>query len=535
MARYKPYDYDQLMMVPVSLEDQLMPGTLEYAIHHVVEERLDLRIFDGRYSNDETGRKAIAPEVLIKVVLFGYSRGMITSRSLERACRENITFMSLACGQKPDHSTIAAFVSSMAKEIEPLFTKVLMICEEEGLLGGTHFSLDGLKLSSNAAKEWSGTFGDLKKKKEALERKVKEAVREHRAADEREEGKNDSDRQRREKRIKRLKQKADRIEKFLAENEPKIGSGGKEIQSNVTDNESAKLTSSHGVLQGYNANAIVDEKHQIVVHAVVFGKGEDGTNMEPMLEGAKETLEAIGWEEPLKGRQISADTGYYSVRNLEACKEMEVDAYVPDPQFRKRDIRFADAGRHPQFRKRDVRFADAGRHRRSVDKRKERYRSKKRWFSVEDFKLDDRTGKLICPAGHGLYVKNRNFVTSDGHKAIAYQAPKTACRDCRLRSKCLRHPDTESRQVHVFYGQRPGSITDEMKEKIDTPEGRRIYSKRLGIIEPVFGNIKACKRMDRFTLRGRIKVNIQWMLYCLVHNIEKIINFGKSYAMAAAY
>jgi len=251
MARYKSYDYDQLMMVPVSLEDQLMPGTLEYAIHHVVEERLDLSIFDERYSNDETGRKAIAPEVLIKIVLFGYSRGLITSRSLERACRENITFMSLACGQKPDHSTIAAFVSSMAKEIEPLFTKVLMICEEEGLIGGTHFSLDGLKLSSNAAKEWSGAFVDLKKKQEALERKVKEMVSEHRAADERDEGKNDSDRLRREKRIKRLKQKVDRIEKFLAENEPKIGAGGKEIQSNVTDNESAKLTSSHGVLQGY--------------------------------------------------------------------------------------------------------------------------------------------------------------------------------------------------------------------------------------------------------------------------------------------
>jgi hypothetical protein len=317
-------------------------------------------------------------EGLIKVVLFGYSRGMITSRSLERACRENITFMSLACGQKPDHSTIAAFVSSMAEEIEPLFTKVLMICEEEGLLGGTHFSLDGLKLSSNAAKEWSGTFADLKKKQEALERKVKAAVREHRAADERDEGKNDSDRQRREKRIKRLKQKADRIEKFLAENKLKIGSGGKEIQSNVTDNESAKLTSSHGVLQGYNANAMVDEKHQVVLHAEVFGKGEDRTNMEPMLKEAKEKLESVGWEEPLKDRQISADTGYYSVKNIEACKEMEVDAYVPDPQFRKRDIRFGDAGRH----------------RRSVDKRKERYRSKKRWFSVEDFR---GTSLLVVP------------------------------------------------------------------------------------------------------------------------------------------
>jgi hypothetical protein len=217
----------------------------------------------------------------------------------------------------------------------------------------------------------------------------------------------------------------------------------------------------------------------------------------------------------LKDREISADTGYYSVKNLEACKEHEVDAYVPDPHFRKRDVRFADAGRH----------------RRSVDKRHERYKSKKRWFSVEDFKLDDHTGKLICPAGKELYVKNRNFQTADGYKAIAYQAPKTACRNCQLRSKCLRKPNTESRQVHVFYGKRPGSLTDEMKQKIDTKEGRRIYSKRLGIVEPVFGNIRSCKRMDRFTLRGKTKVNIQWMLYCLVHNIEKICNYGSSYSL----
>ncbi len=183
MARYKHYDYDQLLMVPVSLENQLMPGTLESAIHHVVEERLDLSIFEERYQNDETGRKAIDPKILIKVVLFGYCRGLISSRSLERACLENITFMALACGEKPDHITIAAFVSSIDNEIGSLFTKVLLICEEEDLLGGTHFSLDGVKLTSNASKEWSGTFEELKKKQEALERKVKEAVKEHRAAD----------------------------------------------------------------------------------------------------------------------------------------------------------------------------------------------------------------------------------------------------------------------------------------------------------------------------------------------------------------
>ena len=200
MARYTHSDYHQVLLVPVALEDQLAPGTLEYAIHHIIEHRMDLGFFDARYSNDDTGRKAISPKILLKIVLFGYSRGMLSSRSLQRACAENITFMALACGLKPDHSTIAAFISSLDREIEPLFTKVLLVCEEENLLGGTHFSLDGLKLPSNAAKEWSGTFADLKKKQDALQKKVVQAMKEHRAADKREKGQGATDSQRREKR-----------------------------------------------------------------------------------------------------------------------------------------------------------------------------------------------------------------------------------------------------------------------------------------------------------------------------------------------
>jgi len=514
MANYKHYDYDQLILAPIDLEEQLIPGTLEYAIHFIVENRLDMSAFDSRYSNDDTGRKAINPKLLLKVILYGYSRGMLSSRSLEKACQTNTIFMALACGRTPDHSTIAGFVSTIDMAVEDLFTKVLMICHEEGLLGSTHFSLDGLKLSSNASKEWSGKFSDLQKKEEALRRKLREVIQEHRKADKKEKAKSENDKRRLDERINRLKQKADHIDQFLSQNKPRIGSSGKEIQSNVTDNESAKLATSHGVVQGYNANAMVDAKRQIVVHAQAFGNGSDSTHVQPMLEGAKQRLKACGKKDPLRGKQVSADTSYFSVENLEACESMKVDAYIPDPQFRKRDERFKDAHRH----------------RRSVDKRKEKYKSKKRYFSVEDFKLDDRTGKLICPAGHGLYVRNRNFETRDGYKAIAYQAPKTACRQCQLRAKCLRNPHTESRQVHVFYGDRPGSVTDEMKKKIDTPEGRRQYSKRIAIVEPVFGNIRSCKRMDRFTLRGKLKVNIQWLLYCMVHNMEKILNYGKSFA-----
>ena len=183
MAKYKSYDYGQRMMIPVSLEEQLVPGTLEFAIQTLVEDRMDMAMFEDRYGNDETGRLAYDPKILLKVVLLGYARGLISSRKMEQACRENVTFMALACGQRPDHSTIAAFVSSMEGEILPLFRDVLLVCEESGLLGGTFFALDGCKLPSNASKEWSGKISDLVRKKEKMEKRVKELLKRQVEAD----------------------------------------------------------------------------------------------------------------------------------------------------------------------------------------------------------------------------------------------------------------------------------------------------------------------------------------------------------------
>ena len=179
MAKYKHYDYSQRVLVPVSFEEQLTPGTLEFAIHTLVENRMDMRVFEERYHNDETGRWAYDPKILLKVVLLGYSRGLISSRKIERACWENVMFMALTCGQCPDHSTIAAFVSSMKEEILSLFRDILLVCDEMGLLGGTMFALDGSKLPSNASKEWSGRISDLERKKDKIEQKVAQLVDDH--------------------------------------------------------------------------------------------------------------------------------------------------------------------------------------------------------------------------------------------------------------------------------------------------------------------------------------------------------------------
>src|SRR5208337_391687 len=130
------------------------------------------------YRNDDTGRRAYDPRILLKVVLLGYSRGLISSRKIEQACRENVVFMALSSGQYPDHSTIATFVASMKDEILPLFRDVLLVCEEMELLGGTLFALDGCKLPGNASKQWSGTLAELHKKKQKIEAKVAQLLAE---------------------------------------------------------------------------------------------------------------------------------------------------------------------------------------------------------------------------------------------------------------------------------------------------------------------------------------------------------------------
>ena len=500
MPRYKAYNYDQLVMIPISLENQLEPGTLEYTINELVENELDLSVFEGRYQNDETGATAINPKILLKVILFAYSRGMISSRQIERACGENILFMALSCGYRPDHSTIAHFVSSMQKEIEVIFSNILLVCAELDLLGGTHFSLDGVKLPSNASKEWSGTFKELKRKRDRLQDKLRQVMAEHIQADI--QAKPESER--RQKQVRRLQHQVERLNQFLQEQKPKKGRSGKEIQSNVTDNQSAKMPTSHGVIQGYNAQTLVDEKHQIIVHAEAFSS-QDHENLAPMMAGAKKNMRAIGKEENhFAGKQLSADSNYHSYASLALCKVEGLDAYIPDIQFRKRDGRFAG----------QPRFKD-GIHPRMRQARKTGK------FSATDFSFDESKQIYFCPQGKALTCHAHNQRNRYRLYDI-YHARQEDCANCRLRSSCLSGSSTSQRYLSVRVDGKKPNLIDEMKAKMDAPQGKQIYARRLAIVEPVFANICVQKRLDHFTLRTKAKVDVQWKLFALVHNIGKI-------------
>jgi transposase len=509
MARYKDYSYEQTKLIPIAFSNQILPGTFEYTLNHLIDNEFDLSVFEQRYHNDETGAPAYDPAILLKIILYAYARGITSSREIERCCEENIIFMALSADTHPHFTTIADFVSSSSEPIIEFFRDVLLICNKLGLIGKEMFAVDGCKLGSNASKEWSGSKGELKKKQQKMEQAVRYLVDKHKEMDSKAES--DPTVGREQKQIETLRAKIKKLKSWLKENQDKIGKSGKPRKSNLTDNESAKMKSSHGVIQGYDGVAAVDQKHQVVVHAEAFGEPQEHDLLTPMVEGTRENFQAIGVQGDIfEQAQLTADAGFHTENNMKMLFTERIDGYVADILFRKRDPRFKTADRHKSKKKKPSEH-----------------------FTPKDFIYDSKSLTCICPAGKRLYLKQRRVVIR-GYQAVCFMGAKRDCGPCGLRSRCLKDPSQRTtRQVYFFDArspEAPETFTAKMKRKIDSLTGRRIYSQRLGTAEPVFANICSTLGLRRFSLRGKIKVDVQWKLFCIVHNLLKIHRYGPGFA-----
>jgi len=505
MARYKHIDTSP-RFIAVDLERQLLPGTFEYALNHLVDHELDLAHFDARYKNDHTGASAYPPAMLLKVVLFAYSRGIVSSREIARACMDQVIFIALSGDSAPHFTTFAGFVSTVGGEIVPLFKDVLLICDRMGLIGREMFAIDGVKLPSNASKARSGTRADFQRQADKMEAAAKAMLARHRENDMLPVEPDLAEKETRQ--IERLTTEAAQIRQWLSDHpEDRKGAKGKIVKSNRTDNESAKMATSKGVIQGYCGVAAVDDKHQIIVEAQAHGTGSEQALLMPVVSAVT----------PLctPDTLITADAGYHSDANLKALAEQDRPALIADNQMRKRDERFKDQAKYKAPP--DPLYDKAHPKKTAGD-----YRPK-------DFDYDADAGTCICPAGKSLYQNGSNC-NHNGHLAVKFQGALRDCLPCTQRDKCLRKPETtKTRQVSFFYGKTLGttlSYGDRMKRAIDSERGRRLYGGRFATVEPVFGNIRHNKALDRFTLRGQKKVDTQWKLYCLVHNIEKLAHHG---------
>ncbi len=506
MARYKLIDTNP-QFLSVDLARQLLPGTFEHALNHLLDHEVDLAHFDARFKNDATGAPAYPPAMLLKVVLFAYSQGIVRSRSIERVCQEHVTFMALCGMTAPHFTTIAHFVSSLRDDIAQVFAAVLAVCDGQGLIGREMFAIDGVKLPSNASKHRSGTREEFTQRAAKMEAAATTMLERHRATDAAElepdvAAKTTA-------RIARLTKDAEQLREWLAAHpEDRRGPTGGLRKSNRTDNESAKMATDKGVIQGYTGVAAVDAKHQIIVEAQAHGTGSEQELLLPVVE-ALATMRT-------SATVLTADAGYHSEANLAVLAALDVPALIADPDMRKRDERFADRDHHTSAP--DPLHDKSGATKKALPV-----------FAPSDFTYDADARTCVCPAGKSLNRRGARNVTN-GHVGEHFQGAKRDCAPCALRDQCLRTPTTTVvRNVAFFRGREDAETethTMRMQQRLDTPEGREQYGRRFATVEPVFANIRFNKRLDRFTLRGRAKVNGQWLLFCLVHNIEKLTHAG---------
>jgi transposase len=510
MARYKTIATDPKLLA-VDLARQLLPGTIEHAVNYLFDHAVDLSSFDARFRNDTTGAPAYPPALLLKVVLVAYAHGIVSSRGIARACEEHVTFIALCGDQAPHFTTIAHFVSTLGEDIARVFAAVVAICDAQGLIGREMFAIDGVKLPSNASKRQSGTRAEFEQRAAKYETLMQQLLLRHRASDG--EAPEPPPSTKEQRRLERLARDAAQLRAWLAAHPAdRRGPTGGLRQSNRTDNESAKMGTGKGVLQGYTGAAAVDAQSQIIVEAQAHGTGSEQEVLLPVVDALRANALLAG------PTLITADAGYHSEANLAGLATRGVDALIADAELRQRDERFVTQAAHRA--KRDPL------HDKSTPPSDARVLP---LYRPSDFTYDPVARSCVCPAGKSLYRKGQSNVTR-GYVAEHFRGTKRDCVPCAHRARCLRHPErTPTRQV-AFYRDGPGPgpkpFTAQMKARIDMADGRARYAERFGTVEPVFANVCYNKGLARFTLRGRRKVDGQWKLFCLVHNIEKLARHG---------
>jgi hypothetical protein len=306
------------------------------------------------------------------------------------------------------------------------------------------------------------------------------------------------------RKLEKMKKKADRILEFLETHEERRGASGEIIQSNVTDNESGKIKGAHGVIQGYNGIAVADSKNQVIVAANAYGSVAEGQFFPEMLEKTEHNMRVIKKKKkPLDGTMMLGDNAYFSEDNLQAAKKKNIEALIPDEQYRSRDVTLKEGQRR---------------------KGKER-------FDSRYFEYVKKGNYYICPNGKELKFRSRvKLHRNEGDK---YESKASDCLGCPHVDKCIQAKVKKKyRTLYIPISKYKENLAQKMREKIDKPKYKEIYSRRLAIIEPVFADITYCKGMTRFTLRSQKKVNTQWLLYCLVHNIGKC-NMAEKRKLAA--
>jgi transposase len=352
---FRPWKIDEAQLLPANVQDYVPKDHLCRFILALVREELDLSAIAGSYRSG-LGQPPFDPRLMTALLLHGYASGIYASRRLAKSAVERADFMMIVAGDPPDFRTISEFRRRHLKALAALFVQVLQLAEKAGLVRLGHVALDGTKIKANASKHKAMSYAHMKKREAELAAEVDRWLEAAEAADVEEDRlyghkRGDempdwvADKQKRLEKIRQAKAELEAEAKAAAEAEmhrrgqaevqrkaegrqksgrapapPKQEPDGK-TQRNFTDPESRILKTRDGYIQGYNAQAAVDEKAQIIVAHDLTQSMSDQNQLVPLMDGIKDNLGC----EP---KEASADAGYLSEANLAALAERKISAYV---------------------------------------------------------------------------------------------------------------------------------------------------------------------------------------------------------------
>ena len=359
---FRPWDIDQSWLLPSSVHDFVPPGHLAHFVRDTVREALDLSAIMGVYKSEQ-GQPPYHPGMLVALLLYGYSRGVYSSRQLARACEERLDMMAVTGLNRPDFRTISDFRKRHLGALSDLFVQVLRLCQAAGLVKLGHVAVDGTKLRANASKHKAMSYLNMVQQEAKLAAEVQSWLDQADAADSTEDTQHGTDRRgdetpdwmaNKQRRLERIRAAKAQLEAEAMAGPgatdpdgPGLSSGMQErgnrkvaptdtppdpmppdrAQRNFTDGDSRIMPSGGGFIAGYNGQIAVDAAHQIIVAQQLTTNPADFAALIPLVDQTRANLGR-------KLREVSGDTGFASEANLAAIAERRVRAYLSPGRIR---------------------------------------------------------------------------------------------------------------------------------------------------------------------------------------------------------
>jgi len=460
VPRFKemPMPPSQLMLYGRSVEDALPQGS-DVRIFNEMMDYLDYSALESRYS--EMGCPAYPPKAMVKILGYAYSKSIRSSRRIEEALTIDVRFIWLAGGLAPDHNTIARFRKDGGADLENLYKDSVKVCMRAGLVFLNSVSTDGSKFVAAASKKRIYNQERLEREMNRVEQILREAEEIDLAEDELYGNGNGREIPQELRDAKVRKEKLQEIAEQLRETQSKnVVSSDPECRVMKTRN--------NGKCPAYNLQTSVDADNQIIVAMELTASETDHGYLPKMVEQTESNTGVA------PGISL-ADSGYQDEETLKWIEQSKHDVLMPIME-------------QPREAKRTDLFAS------------------------KCFIYDDERDVVICPAGRDMVFGGKYKLSSSAYKRYA----ATGCKSCTLHEQCC--GKKANRRINVSVVSR---VRQQIRDRLQTQEGRELYSLRKQTVEPVFGQMKTNRGFGRLLLHGYAGALAETALMCLIHNILK--------------